>query len=377
MYLKRRRWLSITYVALALLAALHSFPVNAQNKKSKGGYVIKGKIDGLECPQMALYIMKGKEITGDSTKVKKESFTFKGTLPYPQTVVIKSSDEVVSDIIFLDNTDVTITGSMDDPKHLTVTGSKSHAEYEAYEAMIDPIQDALRPLHAEARKIAKEDKEATKAFVAKNMDPLKDELMQRRIDFVKDHPDSYVGLWVLAQIYKMPPALEVKAMFDAMPAPIRECELGQQVGPLIEKRVATRKGVPAPPFTQEDVAGNPVSLESFKGQYVLIDFWASWCAPCRKENPNLKKAYDEFKDKGLKIIGVSLDHDKDRWVHAIEKDGLPWIQVSDLKGWKNAVAEAYGVNAVPANFLVDPDGEIIATNLRGEALEEKLDEVLH
>jgi peroxiredoxin len=110
---------------------------------------------------------------------------------------------------------------------------------------------------------------------------------------------------------------------------------------------------------------------------VLLEFWASWCGPCRGENPNLRRQYALYKGKGLEIIGVSLDHDKQAWKQAIEKDQLPWIHVSDLKGWKNEVATSYGIMAVPANFLIDPSGKIVAQNLRGEVLNKKLEEILH
>lgn len=133
-----------------------------------------------------------------------------------------------------------------------------------------------------------------------------------------------------------------------------------------------RVGQPAPEITLNNPEGKPVSLSSLRGKYVLIDFWASWCGPCRQENPNVVKMYDRFKDKKFEIFGVSLDQSKDKWVSAIEKDKLSWVHVSDLKFWQSAAAQAYGVQAIPATFLVDPEGKVIAKNLRGGALEDKL-----
>jgi peroxiredoxin len=127
-------------------------------------------------------------------------------------------------------------------------------------------------------------------------------------------------------------------------------------------------------FTQNDTTGKPVSLASFKGKYVLVDFWASWCAPCRAENPNVVKAYQKYKDKGFTVLGVSLDGESTKiaWLKAIDKDGLAWTQVSDLKGWKNEVAKLYDVKSIPQNFLIDPNGVIVGKNLRGDELNKKL-----
>ncbi|HJY13009.1 MAG TPA: TlpA disulfide reductase family protein, partial [Flavobacterium sp.] len=172
-------------------------------------------------------------------------------------------------------------------------------------------------------------------------------------------------------------AIEMEKIFGTINPSLRETYFGKQVAERIASVKKTQEGVQAADFSQPDVTGKIVKLSDYKGKYVLIDFWASWCAPCRRENPNLVKAYAQYKDKGFQILGVSLDKaaDKAKWIKAIADDRLTWTQVGDLKGWENAAAQLYEVKAIPMNFLIDPTGKIIAKELRGESLDEKLKQI--
>ncbi|HWK06053.1 MAG TPA: TlpA disulfide reductase family protein [Puia sp.] len=196
--------------------------------------------------------------------------------------------------------------------------------------------------------------------------------------YLKNNPRSPVAIGVL-EWYSGPnfsdPARSAE-LFNALDSPVRQSPEGKKFGQRLELALRTAIGQPAPLFTQTDTAGNPVSLQSFRGKYVFLDFWASWCMPCRAENPNVVAAYDRYKDRNFTVLSVSLDKDKQKWLDAIYKDQLNWTQVSDLKYWKNEAAVLYQVIGIPNNFLIAPDGTIVAKDLHGNDLQEKLAELI-
>jgi peroxiredoxin len=197
-------------------------------------------------------------------------------------------------------------------------------------------------------------------------------------DFVTTHPNSPIALYCVNVFagWDINPEL-VAPLYAKLPATTQQSFSGKNLGDRIAIARKTAIGNVAPEFVQNDTLGNPIALSSFRGKYVLVDFWASWCGPCRRENPMVVKAFQQFQAKGFTIVGVSLDQPgaKEKWMDAIHKDALTWTHVSDLKYWENEVAKQYGIRAIPQNFLLDPSGKIIAKNLNGETLEKKLTEL--
>ena len=220
----------------------------------------------------------------------------------------------------------------------------------------------------------------TKAQIMATYDTIQifvDSIRNLRHNFIVAHPHSYKALeeFAAVELRKGFNADQAEMLFSKFDEDLQNTDTGKLIAEKIAIGKRTAIGQEAMDFTQTRLDGEAFKLSSLRGKYVLIDFWAAWCKPCRAENPNVVKAYNKYKDQNFEIVGVSLDASKKQWENAVEKDGLPWIHVSDLKYWKNEVAVQYDINSVPANLLIDPDGIIIAKNLRGEALTERLSQL--
>ena len=239
---------------------------------------------------------------------------------------------------------------------------------DAYEALEKQQNDAT-PDQQKSEAFAKENSKTEKAIEAQEASVNK--------KFIQDHSGSYLSLNVLESYAYGADYVDIAPLFNGLSATIQGTDAGKKFAERLPKLKAVALGATAPEFAEADTSGKVISLSSFRGKFVLIDFWASWCGPCRHENPNVVKAFSHYKGQNFTIIGVSLDRPgaKDKWLAAIHKDGLTWTQVSDLKFWDSKTAGLYAVRGIPQNFLIDPNGKIIAKNLRGEDLDNKLEEL--
>ncbi len=377
-------------MAVALLAPM---VLLAQEKwKGEQSFTIQGTVTALQKPaKVYLNIRRCGDNKLDSTEVKDGKFSFSGMLAEAtlanlllkvqeppvqkdnqETPEVKKNDVLT---LFLDKGDIKITAE-DSISKATVEGSVANDDYLRLNGQLKDVDGRLEELERQYRQLyMAEDEEGMK-----KLEPQFDELaaQQKQImrDFLKNNCNSPIALYVLNKYadYEINLA-EIEPMFNKLGKYIRNTPGGKEFAAGLEAAKKTAVGQPALDFAQPDVEGKNVNLASYKGKYLLIGFWASWCGPCRAENPNMLKAYSRFRDKGFDVLSVSLDDKREKWVAAIQADNLQWTQVSDLKGWKNEVAEKYGIRAIPQNLLIDPKGNIIAKNLRGDALEKKLEEV--
>ena len=395
----------IPFFAALLLVACGSDGESGEGNEAAEiqGHVITGEIANAEGQEVVLIVFENQqERVIDTVKVENGRFEFHtDTKELREYIIITGADEMPI-IMFLDENseNVTIKGSMPGiGENYTISGSEESQYIKDYLLFLKPFFEVESNLYQQLNLSVPSDTATINGLMGQ-LDSIS--LIQREyaVNHIESHPNSPASWLMLRELFPPSGILGFDTTdldyFRLVASGIREkypyseyadliendiqsveAQLAQLNNPELVNGAGTAPFEYAPEIEMTDVNGQPLKLSSLRGKVVLIDFWASWCGPCRRENPNVVDVYERYKDKGFTVFSVSLDNDRDAWVKAINADNLSWPNhVSDLNGWQSAAAVDYGVNSIPATFLIDGDGKVIATNLRGPDLERKLQEVL-
>ncbi|MBI9038551.1 MAG: AhpC/TSA family protein [Bacteroidales bacterium] len=349
------------------------------NNETKNNFTINGVVENQTNGTVFLKKRVGGDwIILDSTEQNNGNYKFSGLIGLPEQYYIQIDEKNLIPV-FVEASEIIINSKTDSIGKITdtkITGSTSQDNYGIFKKKTKSFDRKSNDLYKQWKEANKAEDKELMAKIDTAYDDNDKELKKFIIDYVIENNNSAVTAYItLRNSYKLDLS-ELDSITSNFTKEISESKYVILLKDKVEILKNCAVGKQFIEITLNDTSGNPVSLSSLKGKYILLDFWASWCSPCRAENPNVLAVYNDFKDKGFDVFSVSLDDKKEKWIEGINKDGLVWTNVSDLKGWKCAARDDYGFNSIPHSILIDKNGIIIAKNLRGEYLRKKIEEVI-
>lgn len=347
------------------------------------GFTIKGEMTGDLADGTKVLLQKPDSLNRslvaiDTTEITNGLFEFTGTADEAMVHYLSFDGVRGNAPLVVENGTISFSAQKDSIGFSKVKGTPQNDIFMAYLEETRKMGAISRSFNEEFRMAQqKQDTAAIESLRAEYLD-LQERAKSTDVDFIKANPNGLISVLILerAVTTKGLPAKELKELYDGLSAEMQDTKAGKRVGETITKLLKTAIGSPAPSFSGPTPEGQTLALSDVKGKVVLVDFWAGWCKPCRLENPNIVSVYQDYKDKGFNVLGVSLDRKDSDWKNAIAADGLEWNHISNLQYFQDPIAQLYQVNAIPAAFLLDENGIIIAKNLRGAALREKVAELL-